>query len=204
MNTASRMESTGVNNQIQISQETADQLIARGKSHWCEPRQETVEAKGKGELSTYFLNEGQIMRRTDRATSFSDTGSVVSNSTTSNSGLTSAADSREDRLAGWTIEVLSGLLKEIEIRRRATNTRGDSKSKLAKLEGQSLVEAKKGSTVIDEVKEIVELPNFDVNAARKETTLKEKGTELPTHVQSELSSYVRKIASMYMNNRKFF
>ena len=45
-----RMESTGSPNKIQMSQETANLLIAAGKSNWIEERSEKVEAKGKGKL----------------------------------------------------------------------------------------------------------------------------------------------------------
>jgi len=40
---------------IQISQETADCLVAAGKKHWLEKRDGLVKAKGKGELQTYWL-----------------------------------------------------------------------------------------------------------------------------------------------------
>ena len=56
MNTASRMESTGVANKIQVSQETADLLIAAGKKDWLTKREDLVSVKGKGELVTFFLN----------------------------------------------------------------------------------------------------------------------------------------------------
>jgi class 3 adenylate cyclase len=55
VNTAARMESTGVKTKIQISQESADLMIASGKSMWIKPREERVVAKGKGELQTYWL-----------------------------------------------------------------------------------------------------------------------------------------------------
>lgn len=55
MNTASRMESTGEKDRIQISQETADELIVAGKADWIMPRQDKIVAKGKGELQTYWL-----------------------------------------------------------------------------------------------------------------------------------------------------
>lgn len=48
MNTASRMESTGIRDRIQISQETADQLTAANKQEWFIPRSDKVMAKGKG------------------------------------------------------------------------------------------------------------------------------------------------------------
>jgi hypothetical protein len=55
MNTASRMESTGTPNKIQISNETAKQLTKRGYGSWLFPREELVHAKGKGLLQTYWL-----------------------------------------------------------------------------------------------------------------------------------------------------
>merc|ERR1712151_744568 len=56
MNTASRMESTGVKNKIQISQDTADLLIQAGYQKWLTPREDVVHAKGKGEVRTFFVN----------------------------------------------------------------------------------------------------------------------------------------------------
>ena len=44
------MESTGVRDKIQISQETAELLYAAGKSRWVTPREDKVVAKGKGEV----------------------------------------------------------------------------------------------------------------------------------------------------------
>jgi class 3 adenylate cyclase len=50
MNTASRMESTGSSGKIQVSQETADLLIASGKTDWVILRENRILAKGKGQL----------------------------------------------------------------------------------------------------------------------------------------------------------
>ena len=47
------MESTGLPGRVQLSQQTADILIASGKEHWIVPREEEVMAKGKGALATY-------------------------------------------------------------------------------------------------------------------------------------------------------
>jgi class 3 adenylate cyclase len=55
VNTASRMESTGEPNRIQISQSTADLLAEQGKDGWIRPRENLVEAKGKGLVKTYWL-----------------------------------------------------------------------------------------------------------------------------------------------------
>jgi hypothetical protein len=55
VNTAARMESTGQRDRIQVSQSTADLLIASGRSDWINKRDGLVAAKGKGELQTYWL-----------------------------------------------------------------------------------------------------------------------------------------------------
>ena len=55
MNTASRMESNGQRDMIQVSQETADLLVNAGKEHWLTPREDVVIAKGKGEMKTFWI-----------------------------------------------------------------------------------------------------------------------------------------------------
>ena len=55
MNTASRMESTGKKNMIQISEATAELVIQAGKDHWLKKRSEMVDCKGKGELQTFWV-----------------------------------------------------------------------------------------------------------------------------------------------------
>lgn len=57
------MESTGLRDKIQISQECADLLTEAGKAHWFTKRDRLVQAKGKGELQTYWLNSS-VVRRT--------------------------------------------------------------------------------------------------------------------------------------------
>ena len=56
MNTTSRLESTGMPGKIQVSETTAEALRSRGKAHWLQKRSGTVQAKGKGEMETYWLN----------------------------------------------------------------------------------------------------------------------------------------------------
>jgi class 3 adenylate cyclase len=63
VNTAARMESTGVANRIQLSQDTADYLILADKGNWVSPRQEKVVAKGKGQMQTYWLESSSRRRR---------------------------------------------------------------------------------------------------------------------------------------------
>eukprot|EP00980_Cylindrotheca_fusiformis_P005909 scaffold1246_cov134-Cylindrotheca_fusiformis.AAC.1 len=55
VNTAARMESTSARNRIQISQVTADLLVASGHSDWIAARKSKIFVKGKGEMQTYWL-----------------------------------------------------------------------------------------------------------------------------------------------------
>jgi class 3 adenylate cyclase len=55
VNTASRMESLGVPERIHCSGSTAQYLRDAGKSNWLVARDELVNAKGKGEMQTYFV-----------------------------------------------------------------------------------------------------------------------------------------------------
>ena len=53
VNTAARMESNGIKNKIHISESTAQLLRESGKGSWLVPRDELIEAKGKGKMQTY-------------------------------------------------------------------------------------------------------------------------------------------------------
>lgn len=53
VNVASRMDSTGVLDGIQVTQEVRDILIAKGYPLTCRG---TIQVKGKGSMITYFLD----------------------------------------------------------------------------------------------------------------------------------------------------
>ena len=55
VNTASRMESTGEPDRVQVSSVTAEIIKKNGKGHWLLPRPDLVEVKGKGTFQTYWL-----------------------------------------------------------------------------------------------------------------------------------------------------
>ena len=55
VNTASRMESTGMPGRIHVSSATAEELSRKGKSMWLRPREEFVNVKGKGMLQTFWV-----------------------------------------------------------------------------------------------------------------------------------------------------
>jgi Adenylate and Guanylate cyclase catalytic domain len=104
VNTASRMESTGISGRIQVSQKTADQLIAAGKEAWLMKRAEMVEAKGKGSLTTYWLSQScellSAVVNDQRGASEADTNVSIKQ--------------REinTRLVEWNVEVFTELLQK--------------------------------------------------------------------------------------------
>jgi hypothetical protein len=55
VNTAARMESTGLRNQIQVSVATAELLRKGGREVWLSAREDTIVAKGKGEMQTFWV-----------------------------------------------------------------------------------------------------------------------------------------------------
>jgi len=55
VNTASRMESTGRVNMIQVSPQTANLLKEEGLGKWVVPRENLVTVKGKGDMQTFWL-----------------------------------------------------------------------------------------------------------------------------------------------------
>ena len=73
MNTTARIETTGAKNKIHLSQETAELIRQAGKGHWVRAREDKVHAKGKGELSTFWL---EIKEGKASATS-SDSGNDI-------------------------------------------------------------------------------------------------------------------------------
>ena len=61
VNTAARIESTGMRDKIHLSQETADLLVTAGKQHWVKKRDEPVDAKGKGkQLCEIHVRSGTL------------------------------------------------------------------------------------------------------------------------------------------------
>lgn len=113
VNTAARMESTGIRGKIQLSQSTADLLMAAGKSSWISRREDEVTAKGKGTMLTYWLNtertnlgNASVMRNTGIQDASSGHQLMPI------SGSIENAD-KVNRLIGWMSEVLIDYVKQI-------------------------------------------------------------------------------------------
>ena len=177
-------------NRIQISSDTAELLVASNKQHWITAREDKVSAKGKGLLSTFWLNVSGSDNRT--ASSGSDSLDNLSGHTDTRG----AASERKKRIrvADWTAEILAALLQEIDTRRVTLGIKRDPNWEDIGQEGST---RSKGN-VINEVEEIITLPEVDLEKEME----KIKASKLTTDVNDELRQYVRCIALMYRDNRK--
>jgi class 3 adenylate cyclase len=197
MNTASRMESTGKRDHIQISQETADLLIAAGKKNWITAREEKVVAKGKGELQTYWLtvesSRGQSETASESRSSEEchDEGKQNATSEVECQGEYPTVSSKTARLIEWNADVLLRLLKQVE----AGRVKSDSRVPQTQLTADDV--RSRDSTVLDEVKEIIQLPIFNINAALNQNT---DSINLSQDAEEQLHDYVSAVASMYREN----
>eukprot|EP00526_Cylindrotheca_closterium_P003860 CAMPEP_0113601554 /NCGR_PEP_ID=MMETSP0017_2-20120614/292_1 /TAXON_ID=2856 /ORGANISM="Cylindrotheca closterium" /LENGTH=1159 /DNA_ID=CAMNT_0000509857 /DNA_START=105 /DNA_END=3584 /DNA_ORIENTATION=- /assembly_acc=CAM_ASM_000147 len=208
VNTAARMESTGTKRKIQISQETAELIIAANHPNWVKPRQDIVVAKGKGEMQTYWLlpqreltvsvatstEEGSddtedlnamMWMKSNKNNDAGETGDETTKSSTPE------LDDKVQRLVDYTSDILLQILKKI-VAKRGPNAKAAPamERRIVALE-ESIGKA---GICLDEVEEIIELPNFDQAAYQT------KDIEVSQEVVKQLVSFVKMVASMYQFN----
>jgi hypothetical protein len=107
------LKSLGERNKIQVSQATADLLVAAGKAHWLKPRLGGVTAKGKGKLNSFWLNP--TARNGSTSSESSSTGDQ--NSFDPTLGPKDLAETitavKQGRLVDWMAELLLEHVKKI-------------------------------------------------------------------------------------------
>lgn len=91
VNTASRMESTGMRNRIHVSSETAAQIEKFGKKEWLLPREDAVPVKGKGDMKTFWLHVDDIGRSMNGSSSESPAGIPASSGGRQKNGVRRSA-----------------------------------------------------------------------------------------------------------------
>jgi hypothetical protein len=143
VNTAARMESSGKPNMIQMSEHTANLLKARGKTSWIRPREDKIVAKGKGEMTTFWLvlrsgrsSCGESSRCDVSGHEFSeryddfenrDGLGAIQSMPNQRIGLDGEEDRRRmadkvSRLVDWNVDVLQRLLIQIVAKRNASRS----------------------------------------------------------------------------------
>lgn len=195
VNTTARIESLGQAGRIHLSQETAEQIKAWNKEEWLIPRHDQVQAKGKGLLTTYWLDIP------DDKSDFSDTETSLtdlSNAGRSVDAQLNAMDGKIQRLVDWNTELLLRLLEQISARRKAVSTGTRSSALGSNDEKKVDSELRRGKMVIDEVAEVITLPTYDqrTGSSRKEGMSKEISVE----ISRQTKMYVTRIARLYPDN----
>jgi hypothetical protein len=118
------LQSLGERNKIQVSQSTADLLVAAGKSHWLKSRHGGVTAKGKGVLNTFWLNPSAKKGSSYAASASesSSSGDPAVLDATLGTKETAAAILKQGRLVDWMVELLLEHVKKIVSRSLPTGS----------------------------------------------------------------------------------
>jgi len=195
VNMASRMESTGRRNYIQVSNSTANLLIASGKGHWITKRKDMVKVKGKGSVQTYWINRTVPPGENRDDDSMGDSSQRKSSDKTfiSMDGDLSGDDNTKNRirktLIEWQVELLSRLLKRIVAKRSCYCD--DAQHSFDAFGSEKTMPR-------DEIAEEVKMPSFNACASIKIAS--SQYTQLPLKVLDQLEDFVTSIAFLYRDN----
>eukprot|EP00934_Nitzschia_sp_Nitz4_P001033 Nitzschia sp. Nitz4//scaffold68_size99682//65007//67537//NITZ4_004572-RA/size99682-snap-gene-0.3-mRNA-1//1//CDS//3329556617//1033//frame0 len=226
MNVCSRVESTGTAGRIQLSVECAQQLIANGKEHPGQRKRGNSNDRVKTQivfgvlllwLLQYWLSMG-CCSNDRRASSSVSSGELLGiyepMEDDLNSSTTARVCPKTSRLVDWNVKMLSDILKAIVARHRAkemntTTTEHNSTGKdIAEEKRQRRdsppeihVEKNFGfesSRPLDEVQEIIHLPEFDAAVAHRAQDPSK--IELDTEVMNQLRDFCAGISFCYNDN----
>lgn len=185
MTTAGLIHKSSENNRIHVSEATANLLIQAGKKDWVEQRVDKIHTLEKGELQTFWLN--RLRRKGNHDT---ESRSMAEANTSGDDDEEFCGLDSEHRWIEWNTEVLRILLTKI-VRRRRDERTGSGEIKVVTVDSID-------GMPLDEVQEIIELPEFDKDAARREREREDR--EVPKEVVDQLRDYVTQVASMYEDN----
>lgn len=181
MTMAKLMLSNTSKTQIQMSETTAALLVKAGKSRWLEEREDRISTPERGEVITHYLVRG-TGKKSRRLSNDEDSAEVSCDS----------GDEFEDDMLRWiefNVGVFEKLLKQIV--NSGVNSAPDENVGAISL-------SERGSMPLDEVKEIIEMVDFDKRTVKK--PFEQENIELPETVVAELREYVTAIASLYNDN----
>ena len=180
--TASQLEGSCPPGKILLANETAQLLQKAGKDAFVEPNDEKA-----GPLETWFLKS--------RAARYAnvETSSVASAS--ENLDLDSSMVDRREReaLTNWVCSLLLPHLKAIKARRSVMKPQVSPAERLKALEKR----LRQKYTVLEEVKEVIDLPVRNGDMPDYETS---SSPELSRKVVDQLKTYITLVASLYEPN----
>jgi len=205
VNTAARVESTGKRGRIHLSHETAELLHQAGKQNWLKKRDETVVAKGKGEMQTYWLlTEEELANgaKTDEAPAKGAAPLPIVKAMQPRIGANakknvldpeSSLPPRIKRLVDWNVDVLKRLLKQVVAKRNASSKECYDPTHPTMMKNEVNIGC--DTYVLDEVTEIIRLPGYTQFSLQDSNKI-----ELPKQVEEQLRLYVSSIAMMHRDN----
>jgi class 3 adenylate cyclase len=204
VNTAARMESTGIPGMIQCTQKTAELIGQSGKGHWLQQRKDVVQVNGKGEMVTYWIQLRSVSSELPLADPVSSTevDTHVSDSDPCAMGLFNAGCKR---LVEWNVEVLQSMILDLLLfRQRESNS--NRQLSLTGFESDRTMndiehvnKDKKCCPVpLDEVVEVLNLP--ETSWDRQLLQHISSAVTLDDIVLQQLTDFVTAIATKYQNN----
>lgn len=104
-----------------------------------------------------------------------------------------AISDKVNRLISWNVDILTRLLKHVVARRRATGIK-QVPANDQKIKAEALLNQR---NVIDEVKEIINLPKYNY---KERVSVNPESIELPVQATDQLRDLVTSIAKMYRDN----
>jgi hypothetical protein len=161
------VESSGAKNRIHVSQDTADRILAAGKGSWLIPRAEKVNAKGIGEIQTYWVyTKGDTSKASDSQRSIG--GSIEEGAT---NPLRSKLFERNEsgrlngrRVLDWTVEIFLRVLKEVVAHRESIRVKPDTREVIKAAE-EEIIRSYRYAMPLDEVKEVINMPKYHATKA---------------------------------------
>ena len=206
MNTTARIESTGARGRIHLSSETAELLKAAGKQSWLKQRDECVVAKGKGSIQTYWLSTNARDSSDDKSIHGEDSDNKSIGSSQDNdlgmdelivvndrNGQLVTVSQQTARLINWNVEQLLGIVRQIVARRAVSQPSSEPMKN-----GLTLSADFAGKSPIDEVQEIITLPEFDTTIDQERVNVAD--IVIPPVAIAQLKAYVTWVSSMYQGN----
>eukprot|EP00934_Nitzschia_sp_Nitz4_P001865 Nitzschia sp. Nitz4//scaffold59_size112058//34654//38356//NITZ4_004105-RA/size112058-processed-gene-0.187-mRNA-1//1//CDS//3329555111//1865//frame0 len=199
VNTAARMESLGSRNRIHASQATVDQLIKHGKKHWMQTREtRRVEVKGKGQMVTYWVDPTspkdtsltKALGATSEAKAISELNVMSSKTWAQFEKLSS---SKLERLVAWNVDILSRLLRAVVSRQARRTKLQRNASRLGVSERSERVDPIPYLNPLEEMMELVSLPEFDSSACRGDSSC----DSLDSAIEEQLYDFVSVVAKRY-------
>jgi hypothetical protein len=191
-------------NRIHISEDTARLITDGGKDHWLTPREEKVQAKGKGQLTTFFVFEKNDRRMS--LTSSCNDRSLISEGSDSSPTVAitnNLSNDRRRRLIDWHVDLFAGSIRKIVARRGPCSTTSMEKGKVNNIgdDNSTSNSAISDGMVLDEFVEIIQLPAFDPKVSTT-PQIDPQSVHIDEDIMMQLRRYIFAISNKYNENRK--